>query len=112
MKRQPSSGCRYVPKGRLLEAEVWSERDSQVVLRTAREINFITNLSAHTDGPPKGLDADSGINREARGAGIHVSERLGQALITRGEIHETYFASGKQVGFSGTEVELRSEKPV
>ncbi len=49
-----------------LEAQKWSESYPQIVMRSAVEVHFITDIKPQTDRPDPSLDASSGVKN-----GVH-----------------------------------------
>jgi hypothetical protein len=116
-KSDGSLGCRQCAKNRncaknLLEAEMRSESDAQIVSGAIKEIYLVANFSSQTKRSPEALDADTRVHREAGIPLIHVAKGLAHSLRAAGEVHKADFASSKEVRFSSAEVELRSKQTV
>jgi hypothetical protein len=82
----------------VLEAELWTERNSQVVARSAVEINVVANFSAQPNRSDEALEAPARINREV-GCAIGQTDGVDEsglcALVVNGEVVESNFARHK-----------------
>ena len=82
----------------VLESELRTKTDSQIVVHSVVEEDVVTNFGAHSDRSGKGLDAASRIQSEIGRAGSQsysVGESGRRAGIGDRKVFKSYFAGYK-----------------
>ena len=96
-----------------LEAELRTNRDSQIVVSSAVEVDIITGFKAKTDRSGKSFDAGGRVKREVRsavGQANRVDETGGRILVIDAEVVEPDFTGNEEPEGARARLEFRAKE--
>ena len=98
-----------------LEAKLWSQANSQIIVRAVQEVDVIADFGSNPDRAGKSFEASARIDCELRAAICEahgIRKAGGGILIGDAEIIESNFARHEHAEWTRAGLELRSKKAV